>query len=175
MHPKLFFLNNYFRIKFIKVWLTIGIRANQFWIKKHIFSFFDYCLILWTTKYIWCDAYEWWSNTHFQCFMISIIFAWFYESCKKKYMISNLNVWLWKSQEIVFLVCMFIYLFVWRWSYVCVCVCVCVYCSTYETSVDQLNGGSSPCLIIWQEFNNKRLMKFLPNSIKLLYVSILLF
>ena len=46
-------------------------------------------------------------------------------------MISNLNVWLWKSQEIVFLVCMFIYLFVWRWSYiyiyVCVCVCVCVY------------------------------------------------
>ena len=51
-------------------------------------------------------------------------------------------------------------LVVWRWSYICVCVCVC--CSTYETSVDQANGGSSPCLVIWQEFNNKRLMKFYP-------------
>ena len=51
-----FFLNNYFRIKLIKVWLTIGIRVNQFWIIKHIFLFFDYCLILWTTKIymMWC-------------------------------------------------------------------------------------------------------------------------
>ena len=40
----------------------------------------------------------------------------------KKNMISNINVWLWKSQEIVFLVCMFFYLFVWRWSYIYECV-----------------------------------------------------
>ena len=122
---KIVFKNNYLCIKFMKVWLTISIRANQFWIIKYIFLFF---IIVWSygqLKYIWCDAYEWCSNTHFQCFMISIIsIAWFYESCKN--MISNLNVWLWKSQEIVFLVCMFIYLFVWRWSYICVCVCVCV-------------------------------------------------
>ena len=33
-----------------------------------------------------------------------------------------LYMWLWKSQEITFLVWMFIYLFVWRWSYIYVCV-----------------------------------------------------
>ena len=54
-------------------------------------------------------------ETFFSIFIILIIFiAWFYESCKN--IISNLNMWLWKSQEIVFQVYKFIYLVVWRRS-----------------------------------------------------------
>ena len=75
------------------------------------------------------------------------------------------------SMHVYLLVCLKMIIYI----YICVCVCVCVCCSTYETSVDQPNGGSSPCLIIWQEFNNKKLMRFLPNGIKLLYISILYF
>ena len=68
-----------------------------------------------------------------------------------KSMISNLNMEIsrnsFSSMHVYLLVClkMIIYIYIYI---VCVCVCVCVCCSTYETSVDQPNGGSSPCLII---------------------------
>ena len=172
---KIVFLNNYFRIKFIKVWLTISIRANQFWIIKHFFHFF---IIVWSygqLKYICCDAYEWCSNTHFQCFVISIIsIAWFYESCKN--MISNLNVWLWKSQEIIVLVCMFIYLFVWRWLYIYIslCVCVCLLFNLWNKCWSTQRRIITMFDYMTRVYN-KRLIKFLPNGIKILYVSILLF